>query len=148
VSVEDYKGTPITVIDLSGLAGLAGSMAPGVDIPTDLKISYAVTADVVVLGYGTEFVKAVLDAPTGDSLAENARFKEALGRVGATNTGIVWVDVAAIRDLAEGLLPADAKATYEKDVKPYLDAFDYFISSTVPGTPYDSGSFVLHVTGS
>ncbi len=147
VSDEDYKGTPITVIDLSGLSGLAGSMAPGVAVPADLKLAYAVTDEVVVLGYGTDFVKAVLDARTGDSLAKDPRFADALARVGTKHTGLMWVDVAGIRDLVEGLLPSDARSTYETDVKPYLDAFNSLIEASVPGTPYDSGSIILHVTG-
>jgi hypothetical protein len=147
VSDEDYKGTPITVLDLSGLSSMAGAMmTPGVALPADLKVSYAVTDDVVVLGYGTDFVKAVLDARTGDSLAKNARFKEALGRVGASNAGFMWFDIAAIRGIVEGYLPATEKATYEKDVKPYLDPLDYLIEANVSSAQSDGGSFVLHVT--
>jgi hypothetical protein len=151
VSEESYAGATITVIDLSGLGGLAGSMTDGsVDLPADLKISYAVTDNVVVLGYGTDFVKAVLDAPASGSLADDPRFADALQRVGATNSGLDWLDVRAIRGLVEGLsfLPADALRQYETDMKPYLEAFDYVISATVPGTPYDSGTVVLHVSGS
>ena len=50
----------------------------------DIKIAYSVTDQVVVLGSGTDFVKAVLDARTGDSLAKSARFSAALaaGRQG------------------------------------------------------------------
>jgi len=150
VSEESYAGTTITVLDLSGLGGLAGAMTDGsVDLPADLTISYAVTDDVVVLGYGTDFVKAVLDAPASGSLADDARFADALGRVGATNAGLDWLDIRAIRSLVEGMsfLPDDAMRQYETDVKPYLGAFDYVISATVPGDPYDSGSVVLHVSG-
>jgi hypothetical protein len=132
VTEEQYNGTTITVVDLSGLSGLAGQMAEGVTLPADLKLSWAVTDKVVVLGYGTDFTKAV----------------DALSRVGPTRTGLVWVDISGARAALESLVPADAKATYESDLKPYLDAFDYLIETTEPGQTYDKGRAVLHVAGS
>lgn len=149
VTEEQYNGTTITVVDLSGLSGLAGQMAEGVTLPADLKLSWAVTDKVVVLGYGTDFTKAVLDtAAGGPSLASDARFVDALSRVGPTRTGLVWVDISGARAALESLVPADAKATYESDLKPYLDAFDYLIETTEPGQTYDKGRAVLHVAGS
>ena len=148
VTEEDYNGTTITTVDLSGLNGLAGEMAEGITLPAELKVSYAVTDDVVVLGYGNDFTKAVLDAAAGGaSLAKDARFADALKRVGPTRTGLIWVDIAGVRDAAEPLMSAEDKATYESDVKPYLDALDYLIETTEPGTPYDRGRVVLHVAG-
>ena len=149
VTEEQYNGATITVVDLSGLSGLAGQMAAGVTLPADLKLSWAVTDKVVVLGYGTDFTKAVLDtAAGGPSLASDARFVDALSRVGPTRTGLVWVDISGARAALESLVPADAKATYESDLKPYLDAFDYLIETTEPGQTYDKGRAVLHVAGS
>ena len=51
VTEEHYNGTTITVVDLSGLGGLAGDMTAGRrrPCPTDLKLAYAVTDEVVVL---------------------------------------------------------------------------------------------------
>jgi hypothetical protein len=90
----------------------------------------------------------VLDAAAGGaSLAGDARFGDAISRVGATRTGLVWVDIRGIRDVAEPLLPSDTKTSYESDVKPYLDAFDYLIQTTEPGQQYDLGRVVLHVAG-
>jgi hypothetical protein len=149
VSDEDYNGTTITVVDLSGLKGLAGELPDGVTLPADLKISYAVTDAVVVLGYGTDFTKAVLDAAAGGpSLANDARFADALTRVGPTRTGLVWVDIAGVRDVVEPLLSGADKTTYEADLKPYLEALDYLVETTEPGQPYDRGRVVLHVAGS
>ncbi|HEU0245003.1 MAG TPA: DUF3352 domain-containing protein [Candidatus Limnocylindrales bacterium] len=149
VTEEQYNGTTISVVDLSGLSGLAGQMAQGVTLPADLKLSWAVTDKVVVLSYGTDFTKAVLDtAAGGPSLASDARFKDALTRVGATRTGLVWLDITGVRGAIEQLVPADEKATYDADVKPYLDAFDYLIETTEPGQTYDKGRAVLHVAGS
>ena len=67
----------------SGLGGLVGGMSDGaVAAPTDLKIAYAVTDEVVVLGYGTDFVKGVIDAAAGESLADTERFATALTQAG------------------------------------------------------------------
>ncbi|OGO59716.1 MAG: hypothetical protein A2V85_05875 [Chloroflexi bacterium RBG_16_72_14] len=151
VSEEEYGGTTITIVDLGDLGELLGAATGGsLDLPPDtedVKLAFAVTDEVVVVGYGTDFVKGVLDARTGDSLAKDPRFAAALDRVGATNLGLWWVDVAALRDLIEGALPSEAKATYESDVKPYLDAFDYVISASTAGDTYDGGSVIIHVAG-
>ncbi len=121
--------------------------ASGVPLPADLGISYAVTDDVVVLGYGTDFVKGVLDARTGASLAETDRFKDALGRVDKVNGSLVWVDIDGVRTLVEPLIPADSKAKYESDIKPYLEPFEVYIATSVPGDDIDTGKAVITVAG-
>jgi hypothetical protein len=107
----------------------SGGVPPGVKA----EIAYAVTDDVVVLGYGAAYVNAVLDAGPGPSLAEDARFKGLLGRVGAENLGLTFVDVQGIRGLLEPLvkaeIPADEWAKYEKEFLPYIQPLDAFISS-------------------
>jgi hypothetical protein len=74
----------------------------------------------------------VLDAGPGPSLAEDARFKALVDRVGAENIGLSFIDVQAIRALAEpfakGLVSADQWATYEKEFLPYVKPLDALIS--------------------
>jgi hypothetical protein len=106
-----------------------------------------VTKDVVVLGYGTDFVKGVLDARTGDSLAKSERFSTALKQAGTPNAGLFWLDIAGVRDFAESMVPSDQKSAYDKNAKPYLQAFDSLISTQVPGDKIDSGTLVIRVTG-
>jgi hypothetical protein len=145
VSDEPYAGTTITTIDLSGLSGLeVGS----VGVPGSVKISYAVTDDVVVIGYGADFVKGVLDAPSGSSLASTDRFKAALGHVDKVNGSLVWLDIAGVRGLVEPMMSGDDKTKYEADLKPYLDAFDSVIATDVPGDDIDKGTLFLSVAGS
>ena len=48
-----------------------------------------------------DFVKAVLDAGPGPSLADDARYQAAVGRVGAEHTGVAYVDIAGARTLIE-----------------------------------------------
>jgi hypothetical protein len=149
VTEEDYKGTTITVIDLSGLGGLVGQMSEGaVAAPTDLKLAYAVTNEVVVLGIGTDFVKGVLDASAGESLADTERFSTALTQAGKEHASLFWLDVAATRDFVEGMVPAADRSDYDANLKPYLEAFDTVIGTTIPGDEIDSGTVIIRVTGS
>jgi hypothetical protein len=108
------------------------------------EIAYASTADLIVVGVGDTFVKSVLDAKPGSSLADNARFKGLLGRVGEQNTSDAFVDIAAVRDLAESIgstLPGFAE--YEKNVKPYLAPLDAFVQATVIDGELDRSTGVV-----
>ena len=145
ITDESYNGETISVIDLGGLGGLAGAAA-GVDVPGGLQLAYAVTDSVVVFGTSVDFVKSVLDAPSGANLASTDQFKNALARVDSVNTTLFWLDIAGVRGLAEPMLSGDDKAEYESDLKPYLEAFDSVIATSVAGD-IDEGTFVLSVTG-
>ena len=147
VTEEDHAGTTITVVTVTDPGALAGMTGAPVDVPANLSISYAVTDEVVVLGYGTDFTKAVLDARTGASLAETERFAAALAQAGAAHSALFWVDVAALRPLAEAELSGEDRAEYEADLKPYLDAFDSVIGTYAPGTDLDRGTVIIRVTG-
>jgi hypothetical protein len=144
VTDEDYAGTTITTINLGNVKGVEAFAAP---IPADLSISYAATDEVVVIGVGTDFTKAVLDARTGPSLAQTERFATALAQTGTTHSALFWVDVAGVRGLAEAQLSAEDKAGYEADLKPYLDAFDSVIGTFTPGTDLDRGTVIIRVAG-
>ncbi|HEY8988816.1 MAG TPA: DUF3352 domain-containing protein, partial [Candidatus Limnocylindrales bacterium] len=128
---EDHNGTPIVILDFSAAPGMtSSSLPPGYKA----EVAYAVTNDVVVLGYGRDFVASVLDAASGSNLASDDRFKKLLSRVGEENIGLSFVDVNAIRGLAEPLFqrlaPAEIWATYEKEIKPYVEHVDALISSS------------------
>jgi len=143
---EDHNGTTITTLDLSGVPGMNPK-----DLPSGYKaeISWAVNQDVAVIGYGYEFVEAVLDAGPGHSLADDARFKSLVGRVGAENTGLAFVDIAAIRRLFEPLAQGEATpekwANYEKEIEPYLEHFDAAIGANRRDGSLERGSGQLTV---
>jgi hypothetical protein len=156
---EDHAGTTITILDLGtaeDLAALAGALG-GLALPDNatsnlpgghIEISYAATDGVVVIGSSPDFVKHVLDAGAGQSLADDARFSGLVERVGAQHTGISFVDIAAVRGLVEGLLadatPAD-RAEYEESVKPFLTPFDAFIAASVVGGNLDQQHAIVTV---
>jgi hypothetical protein len=128
---EDHNGTKVTIIDFSAMPGMSTAGLPPGYKP---EFAWAANKDVVVMGYGASFVNAVLDAGPGSSLADDARFKALLGRVGADKLGMGFIDIAAIRGLIEPLVqaqaPADAWAQYVKEIQPYLKPLDAVISSS------------------
>ncbi|MFP5343696.1 MAG: DUF3352 domain-containing protein [Candidatus Limnocylindria bacterium] len=159
VREEAYAGTTITIVDLGsasdllGLAGMLGGMPldPG---STDglpegsIELSYAATDGVVVIGSGPGFVKAVLDAGAGDSLADGARYRDLVASAGAEHTGVSFIDIAAIRALAEGLLAeasAEERAEYEESVKPFLEPLDALVAVSTLGGATDSQHVRLSV---
>lgn len=143
VTSETHGSATITTIDLGSLKDLQG-LAPGMgsDLGTlpasvadaRIALSYTVTDDIAVIGVGGDgFVKAVLDTKAGSSLADEARYKTAIGLAGASNASQGYVDVAAIVKVIEAQLPADTLKAYEADTKPYLAPFAAFGFSTQGG---------------
>jgi len=145
---EDHGGTKITIIDFSAAPGMSSSSLPA---GYKAEVAYAVADGVVVFGYGRDFVASVLDAKPGASLADDARFKAGLGQVGAENIGSTFVDVTAIRKLIEPLAqqmaPGEVWATYQTEVKPYLEPIDFLIQALRRDGPLDrgTGSITVHV---
>jgi hypothetical protein len=142
VAQETYNGTEITVItaDVPGLEIGAAPAGP-------LTISAAVTPGAVVIGYGTAFTEAVIDAQAGEALADTARFATALEQAGTTHSALVWLDIAGFRGLAEGMLPDDEAGRYQADLKPYLDALDSVIGTFAPSADLDRGTVIVRVSG-
>lgn len=151
VREEEYAGTTITIIDLGtaedllGMAGMFGGVPldPGSasGLPEgEIELSYAATDDVVVIGSGPGFVKAVLDAGAGDSLADSARYRDLVATSAAEHTAVTYLDITAIRTLAEGFLAdatAEQRAEYEESVKPFLEPLDALVATTVVGGGID-----------
>jgi hypothetical protein len=159
VTDETYNGQTITVVDLGdlqGLAGLAGALGGGSvpDLPSGLpagnvKIAYVASDDVVAIGSSADFIKHVLDAGAGASLADDGRYKGLVDRVGAQHTGITFVDIAAVRGLVEATMAtsasAEERAEYEESVKPFLVPFDALVSAAVVGGDNDENHAVITV---
>jgi hypothetical protein len=141
---EDHNGTKVTILDFSGAPGMSTT-----DLPPGYKpeFAWAANKDVVVVGYGSAFVNAVLDAGPGSSLADDPRFKALIGRVGADNLGMGFVDIAAIRGLIEPLAqsaaPPDAWAYYVREIQPYLKPLDAVVSNVRKDGANDRSTGVL-----
>ena len=153
---EDYNGTTITVLDFGSfedLAGLAGSMG-GLPVspegmpegsarsPTSPRTTSSSSA-----AAPTSSSTSSMPAPASPSLTD-ARYQGLVGRVGAEHTGVTFIDITAIRALAEGMLadlPAEDRAEYEESVKPFLTPFDAIILNSVTGADLEQQHFVITV---
>jgi hypothetical protein len=69
-------------------------------------------------------VKSIVDVKAGSSLANEARYKDAMARVGASNASSFFVDITAIRKLVEPLIAKEGGSNYVSDIKPYVAPFD------------------------
>jgi uncharacterized protein DUF3352 len=145
VSDADHNGTTITTVDFSGAGVSATDLPPGYSP----EVSWAVNQDVAVIGYGHDFVAAVLDAGPGTSLADDARFKALVDRVGTENISLQFGDIAKIREYLEPLFQRTASAAewtrYTQDIKPYLEHFDAVIGAVHKDGSLDRGSGQLTV---
>jgi hypothetical protein len=142
---EDYNGTTITFVDVSAAVeggGLDGGL--GAEVP---EIGWAVAGDVVVIGVGEPFIKAVIDTTPDTSLASTDRFATLADRVGRENISAAWVDLVGLRALVEsmGAEAPGGLAEYERDIKPYLEPFDALVCASVAGDGVDRTTIVLSV---
>ena len=120
-------GVTVTTITVSNLAALIppGQLPQGLDVPADAKVEFSIAAKgkVILLGTGEDFMTAVLGTQPGSSLADQASYKQATARALTNSRGTVYVAIRDIVGMAEAFLPADQKAKWESDVKPYLAPF-------------------------
>lgn len=148
ISDEQYNGATITTVDLSMLAPLLEQSmgSSGVTVPSSLKLVYAVTDKVVVMSLDPAFARAVVDAAAGGaSLAKDPRFSALVAKAGAQSTGVSWLDITASRELVEGILPADARAKYDADIRPYLLPLDALISTGAIDGDLARGTMILSI---
>jgi hypothetical protein len=100
-------------------------------------VAFSLTNDVLAVG-SASWVKRVLDAPSKGTLAGDGRFSDALGRVDAANTSLVYADLAGLQSWLKSALPASEADAYAKSAEPYLEPFDMFIETSTVGTDLDS----------
>jgi hypothetical protein len=155
---ETYNGQTITIVDLGSLDGLSAfaglrglpvePSSPSSGAGDHGRIAYVATDQVVVVGSSADFVKHVLDAGAGASLAKDARFQGLLGRVDAKHSGVGFVDIAAVRGIVEQLMtdaPQAERTKYEQDIKPFLAPFDALIGTGSVGSSIDQSRYVITV---
>jgi hypothetical protein len=129
---ESYGGATLLVVTLP-------SQAAGMAVP---DIAVTVHDGVFVLGT-LDFVKGVVGVVANSSLATTEAYKAAISAAGGEGVSDVFVDLAGIRNAAEQLMPASAKAKYETEVKPFLVPFEAFASvAKAPTSTTDSRSVI------
>lgn len=130
---EPYGDGTITKIDL-GEAG--GAISKDLD-----TIAFSHQRGLFVIGVGDAFVKSVIDTTTG-SLADQARYKAAIDRVGSANTGQAFVDLAALLAGASSMVPEEERPTFEREYRPYLEPFSAIATAGHSGDPIRTKSIV------
>jgi uncharacterized protein DUF3352 len=125
VTTETVGSVEVTTIraDLSS-AGMLG-------VPTGAVIEWAIDGDRVLVGVGDRLVRRLLALDPADSLAQTSRFRTAVERFGgAQNSGVVYLDVAALREAVVSVVPPEMLTEYQKTVAPNLEPLDYLVSVT------------------
>ncbi len=126
-SDETYKGVTITTLHTGGGTAQAPgiSATPGLPDTTgmmlDGSISFAAKEGLIIAGADTAFVKSVIDTSSGNSLASSETYKTALAAAGNSNAGSAYVDIPIILAGVVADMPSSDAASFNTDVKPYLD---------------------------
>jgi Protein of unknown function (DUF3352) len=143
VRTESYDDQTITVFDVNMDAN--ASMPPGGSMPArQVSIAFAQTKDLVIVGIGDGFVKAVLDTKAGSSLADQPTYQRAINLAGSSNAGQGFIDLTAVRAAAESMAAgsSDLKA-YDSNVKPFLEPIQSIAWSQTVGSDITTARVVL-----
>lgn len=127
---EQHGAATLTVITLSS----------GFDGAPETELALSVTGGRLLIGTH-DFVIGALDRTRDLSLAARPEYQAALAAGGASNAGVVFVDIAAAITAYEGMIPADLRAEYNLNQQPFLAPLSHLamISRT------DNGQQVNHV---
>lgn len=124
VVTESVGGVEVTTIS----ADLGLFAAPGI---SQAVVEYAIDGDRVLIGVGDRFVRRVLDLDPAESLAQAERFRTAVDRFGGTqNSGVFYVDLAALWEAAASVIPPEGRGEWDRDVVPNLAPLDYVVVVT------------------
>ena len=145
---EAYGAGTITTIDFGDLTKLTGGggAALGLPLTGHAELSYTVQGGIVVVGAGPDWVKSIVDVKAGGSLADQARYKDAIRRVQARNATSLFVDLAAIRTLAEPLIVKMPQSNYTTEIKPYVQPFDLLVFAGWTEGETNRARYVITVT--
>ncbi len=116
-----YHETTISRLTISG--GTIGSV----------DIHVAAEGDLLIAGYGEDFIKAMLDTTEASSLAAQAGYRTVMGYAGTARSGSAYVDVAAIvDDLGRAAFSSDPQS-YDLNYAPYVDGLSTLGCSVIDG---------------
>lgn len=115
---EQHGDVTITVIRLPEPPG-----APPAPVSS---LSLAVANGKLYIG-ADDFVTGALDRAPADSLSASTRLQAALSAAGQENAGLFYFDLAALRVAAEAMIPAEDRAIYDTEQKPFVEPLDQLI---------------------
>ncbi len=135
ISVRDeaYDGETIHILDLGDVSGLSSTIGAQLPFPISghAELSYALSEGRLVIGADPGFVKAVLDAKVGSTLADEPGYRTTIERAGSQNAFQLYVDLAELVTAAERFMTGDDLERYRLEAKPYLEPFLGFAQTVV-----------------
>ena len=142
----EHNGITVTTVDLGDLnsmlpiLGLPAGALPSGGLPSGGRLAFALAAhgDVLYLGVGAGAIERVLDVDAAGSLATTSTYRRALELAGTPNNLEAFVAVDGVIAWArDHLLKAADRATWDTNVKPYVEHLAGF---AVAGTPSRDGN--------
>lgn len=133
ITVSESEVGSVTVTTIRWENPGAVPMDPMMMLPSisGVVVEYAVTDDRAVIGFGDGFVQRTLELDAANSLAAQARYSDAVAQMGgATNSGVVWIDITGTREAAETGLASMLEMSggaYESEIRPWLMPFDRIV---------------------
>lgn len=126
-STETVAGVEVTSIRFTTMTPTFGSDGG----ETEAVIQYAMDDEQLLIGVGDRFVGRALQLGSGESLADNGRYADAIGRFGGDdNAGAFFLDLAALRATVEAEAGEMLPPEYATDTQPYLAPLDLLAGVT------------------
>ena len=142
-------GVTVTTVSITDLDSLVppGQLPPGVAIPDDAVIEFSIAAKdrVILLSTGESFMTAALTVQPGAGLADAAGYRTATSRALPNSQATMYVAIRDIVGLVEPLIPAEARARWDTEIKPYIAPFQA-LSMTSAADPSGNGRSRLSIT--
>ena len=146
-------GVTVTTVTISDLGSLVppGQLPPGVAVPDDAVVEFSIaTKDRAILlaaGPGESFMTAALTVQPGAGLADAAGYRAATSRALPNSQATVYIAIRDIVGLVEPLIPADSRAQWDTEIKPYVAPFQALsMSSSADGTGSGRSRITITVT--
>lgn len=101
------------------------------EMPIEPVMQYAIDEHRVVIGAGDRFVRRVLELDAASALGASERYRAARDAAGpASNQGVAWLDLAALREAIQPNLPPDVRTMYDEFVAAWVEPLDYLVGVT------------------
>jgi Protein of unknown function (DUF3352) len=115
------QGAPVTPAEVDGVEGFSVEQE-GMPQPV-----YVLGGDRVVIAYGRDATERAISGT--ETLDDSEAFQSASNALGDDFTPSFFLDVSAVLGLVEGL-GASQEATYQQDVKPWVDPLSHVVYGT------------------
>jgi hypothetical protein len=107
-SRQAYRGVTISTMTITGTDS------------SQLGPSWAVVNGWAIIASTPAEIRSVIDARHGSNIAASPQYQAVAGQVGTSNNGMFYLNVHALVAAVRAVLPADAAATFDREVAGYL----------------------------